>query len=201
MRSFGQRSTIRRLMLMISMLAGALAFVIPVLRTWGLREHLLYMGLAKENPDEAAAGILRMNGRIVRDETRTGLPVTSVSLRGVTVTNPGLVHLRALVELECVTVDGADVFDSSFPNLLGLKKLRRLRISNTWITGSGLTHLRGLPKLEDLDLSLNPRLSDASASLLKNLNFLKSLNLSDTGFTETGIRSLQQCMPDTVIVH
>ena len=130
-------------------------------------EVWLSLGLVTESSEQAEAAIREMRGRVQRDDKRPDNPTVSVRLSGVWVTNVGLVHLKALDQVECVSLSGSDVYDSSLSYFRNLRQLRRLTYSNTWITGSGLIHLAGLPRLEYLDLSFDVGVTDAAVEYLK----------------------------------
>ena len=193
--------SVSQLMLMILVLGGLVTLALPVLRSWWLRDHMLRLGLETETTQEAVAAIRRMGGQVHRDENRPGTPVTAVELRGLNISEPGLVHLGPLHDLESLRIEGADIGDGSFSHLAKLVNLRQLTLSNTWVAGTGLMELAALRRLEYLDLSLNPRLTDASAERLSRLSFLKTLNLSHTGVTERVATLLRGQMPNTAVIH
>jgi hypothetical protein len=188
-------------MIAVALLCPILIVLAPILRSPEFRDLTLSMGWGSEDESQAIAGIRRMGGTVQRDETSSDRPVISVSLVGVYVTNPGLVHLKSFDRLESLEVRGADVYDSGLVHLRGLKGLRSLTFSNTWITDTGLEYLGQLTGLQTLDLSLNRGVTDRGLRYLKGLTKLRKLDLSDTSVTEAGIREIQRALPNTQIIR
>ena len=169
-------------------------------KTPTLQELCLSQGWASESSEQAEAFILQMWGVTLRDNADSSHPIICVQLSGTMVWNTGLVHLKAFNQLECLCVERADVYDNSLSYLRGLGQLRHLTYSRTWITDSGVRYLSELQLLEELDLSANPGVTDASVECLIGLKGLKTLNLSDTGLTPSGIRACE-ALPEAVVIY
>ncbi len=73
-------------------------------------------------------------------------------------------------------------------------------LSGTKVTGSGLKHLVGLPKLRILRLENTP-LGDNAVAGLAGLKVLKSLDLEGSKVTAEGLARLQAARPDLAIIE
>ena len=130
--------------------------------------------IAADNLDESAAirEIERLGGKIKRDDTLPGHPVTAVSFR---MASP---------------FEDADVpLLKPFTNLTTLD-LRGTKICGTHIMGAGLKELRELKKLTTLDLS-DTKITDAGLAELE-LNNLTTLHLSRTTIKDAGLKQLRK---------
>ncbi|MFI5380903.1 MAG: leucine-rich repeat domain-containing protein [Tepidisphaerales bacterium] len=142
---------------------------------------------------------------------RLGVPSWLV-VAGTQVTDAGLVHLKALNEIEELNLHGTQFTDAALVHLKELHTLRRLRLSGTQVTDAGLVQLKELGQLEGLDLSgtqitdaglahlgkLNvlmlsgTRITDVGLLRLKELRGLQRLDVDDTQITDTGLIHLEE---------
>ncbi len=63
-----------------------------------------------------------------------------------------LVHVRQIVHLHTLTLDGTAVTDAGLKHLAALQDLHVLSLRNVAVTDAGLLHLVGLANLRQLDL-------------------------------------------------
>ena len=77
----------------------------------------------------------------------------------------------------------------------GLRSLRSLHLSDTYVTDKGLESLKGLSQLQTLDLAWTD-VTDKGLESLKGLSQLQTLDLSDTYVTDKGLQSIRQWLPD-----
>jgi hypothetical protein len=85
-----------------------------------------------------------------------------LDLRGTSVTDAGLVHLKKAEKLESLTLS-AGVTDAGMAHLSGLTNLRCLSLTGTKVTDSGLEQIAGLPQLETLYVA-DTQITDGGAS-------------------------------------
>ena len=67
------------------------------------------------------------------------------------------------------------------------------------MSDQGLVQLQNLSTIQELDLDLNPQLTDTCLVHLQGLKNLKRLNLSRTGITPQGIAELHRRLPNVTI--
>ena len=79
------------------------------------------------------------------------------------------------------------------------QKLKKLHLGNNPISDAGLVHLDNCPMLEDLDLSLDKGLTDASIPELSKLKHLKKMDLQYTSLSRLGAEILRFKLPHTQI--
>ncbi len=68
----------------------------------------------------------------------------------------GLVHLRGLVSLETLFLNGAGVTDAGLSHLRGMTRLKHLDLQSTKVTDAGLAPLEGLTELRILSIRNPP---------------------------------------------
>jgi hypothetical protein len=139
------------------------------------------------------------------------------------ITDAALAHLVRLRHLEKLDLSLDRITDNGLERLKGLVNLKELNLCHTLVTDRGLVHLRDLSKLEELCLGNCGGISDAGLVNLKELKRLRVLildgsqvtdagllhleglaNLTYLGLMETqvtgsGIRRLEQALPETEI--
>lgn len=101
-----------------------------------------------------------LGGEVTVDEKSPGKPVIELSLSDTKVTDAGLVHLKWLIKLQTLYLNGTKVTDLS--PLMGLTNLKNLHLDGTQVTN--LSPLKGLTNLEQL--LLNPAPSPSLCPLL-----------------------------------
>jgi hypothetical protein len=124
----------------------------------------------------------------------------SVRLSGVRVSDLGLVHLKSLPYLEELYISGADISDRVFTVVHDAAHIIRLKVSNTYITDKGLKYLANLGPLEDLDLSLNPGITDLGMANLRSLTKLGRLDITGTNVTGQGMQELHRFLPSLTVI-
>ncbi len=163
--------------------------------SWGvvLARRLLRLASAAKRR-RAIAAIRNVGGRIVYDwqivSRKPPVPrwlrtlladailysVVEVDFEKTQVTDAGLVHLKALTEIEVLDLTG------------------------TQVTDAGLVHLKALKNLQGLDLS-GTQVTDIGLEGLKTLSKLQYLGLVFTQVTDEGLMKLQQALPNCEIEH
>ena len=140
-----------------------------------LAAFLAGCGQTQSVREEAAVNaILKLGGKVYRDEKLPGRPVARVYLRDTKIT------------------------DADLEDLKGLKGLRNLNLTGTKITDAGLKELKELKGLQELNLS-ETKITDAGLKDLKELKGLQKLNLSHAKITDAGLKDLKQALPKTSI--
>jgi hypothetical protein len=104
------------------------------------------------------------------------------------VTDAGLVHLKELINLKELNLEGTRVGDRGLQHLKGLTNLEWLSLIDTQVTSAGLECLKEMKNLKFLKLSF----TDVDDSGFTNL---VELALDDTKITKAGADKLKQALP------
>jgi hypothetical protein len=118
--------------------------------------------------------------------------IKTLQLGWENVTGRGMAAIGQIPALEeLVICDADEITDRDLAHLEGLKNLRVLLISDTWLTVEALRHVGRLPNLEYLSLDGQCG-SDRGLEYLKGMTRLRTLRLgpSASGITNAGIGSL-----------
>jgi beta-lactamase regulating signal transducer with metallopeptidase domain len=107
------------------------------------------------------------------------------------ITPVGLKHLAELSSLQKLMVyrlshNGAGLGDTVVQNVVGLQSLREFHLQHCGTTDAGLALLATMPQLTVLDVSGEPRLTDAAIASIARLKRLRSLSLNSYVGTEQG---------------
>ncbi len=161
-----------------------------------------------------------LGGNVERDDKLPGHPVVGVSFEGSERVTDNYIHLlKAFQNLARLDLSGTRITDAGLKELPELKNLVELYVFETGVTPAGLAELReSSPKLSIFDESTiqhlegkverdeksarcsiiglsfagSRSLSDKSMRLLKSLNNLTTLILSDTQITDVGLKELRR---------
>jgi Leucine Rich repeat len=115
-------------------------------------------------------------------------------------TDAGLVNVKAMTQLQTLSLFFTTIGDAGVENIRGLSLLQSLDLSETQVTDAGLERLEGLTRLEELRLG-KTNITDAGLMRLKGLGQLQRLYLWDTKVTDAGIKDLQKSLPACTIVR
>jgi Leucine-rich repeat (LRR) protein len=77
--------------------------------------------------------------------------------------------------------------DADVERIAGIKTLKRLDLSLTYVSDRGIERLKALDQLEDLNLSSAEFITDAAVAFLRGHRQLKTLNLRGTDVTDTSL--------------
>ena len=77
--------------------------------------------------------------------------------------------------------------DADVERLAGVKTLKRLDLSFTYVSDRGVEHLKQLDQLDDLNLYAAEFITDAALAFLRGHRQLKTLNLRGTDVTDTSL--------------
>jgi beta-lactamase regulating signal transducer with metallopeptidase domain len=107
------------------------------------------------------------------------------------ITPAGLKGLAELPSLQKLTVfslshDGKGLGDTILQSIVGLESLRELHVHQCGTTDAGARLLEAMPQLTLLDVSAEPRMTDAAIASVAKLKRLKSLSLNSYVGTEDG---------------
>ena len=105
------------------------------------------------------------------------------------VADQAMAHLRPLVGLADLSLEGLEVSDTGMLYLMDLVALSRLDVAWTQIGDAGVARIGNLRNLRDLCLA-GTRMTDAGLSYLTRLPDLARLDLSNTGVTDAGLRTV-----------
>jgi hypothetical protein len=137
-----------------------------------------------ESVERAVQAVERLGGKVVRDETAPGKPVTEVDLSGTAITDTELKELAALNRLQLLDLHNTGVTDLGLKELTELEQLQVLNLRGTRVTDVGLKELLKLKQLQWLDLTdtlvMGPGLKElAGLSQLQTLAFTEHLGGKD----------------------
>lgn len=114
----------------------------------------------------------------------------SLALHQNPITDQGLAHLAPLTGIEDLWLScGSGLTSAGLRYLRGLRHLRLLDLSHTWVDDAGVELLSRLPRLERLYLSYT-RVTDIGLHWLAALPDLQDLGLAGTGVTNDGLREI-----------
>jgi internalin A len=136
---------------------------------------------------KARAELERIGARIRLDEKGD---VQAVSLnKGTIFTDKELAHIKWMIDLRQLSLNGANVSDEGLVHLAGLTKLEVLDLCNTKISDAWREAMPELPKLAWLDVR-GTKITDSGLRRLADLPSLKNLFLSGPKITNTGLEHL-----------
>ena len=106
-------------------------------------------------------------------------------------TDKGFAALKNLPNLRKLTLGKSDMSPARVTAIGQLKELRHLYLAGSGLTDAELVALKKLALLESLDISDNPRVTDAGMASIKALERLQALYLGKTGITDKGLMELK----------
>ncbi len=112
--------------------------------------------------------------------------LVALSLEGLEVSDTGMLYLMDLTALSRLDVAWTQIGDAGVARIGNLRNLRDLCLAGTRITDAGLSYLTRLPDLTDLDLS-STGVTDAGLRTVGSLRSLKGLDLEGTGIHDAGL--------------
>ncbi len=194
------RFSLRSLFLLIVVIAVSLGWTLYKVRQQGIAvAELKKMGclVTYDNADWGSPTVLeRLRKLLGEDESRSVVRVRVEMEK--TFTDAGLVHLRALTQLQYLALDGTQVTDGGLVHLRGMTRLQYLILDRTQVTDAGLVHLRALTQLEVLYLD-GTQVTAAGLVHLQGLTQLQLLTVGGTQVTNAGIQRLQKALPNCKI--
>jgi len=113
-----------------------------------------------------------------------------LALDGLWVSEVGLEELKGLTKIEELYLKSTTISDDGLALLSNFPKLKKLRLAFGQISDAGMQHLSGLKSLEELDLSENSSLTNAGLEHLAPLTSLRKLNLWRLAISDDGITKL-----------
>ncbi len=121
----------------------------------------------------------------------------TLTLHGIEFTWEGLAHVGQTKTLRTLNIMfSKHVTDDDLAKLKSLSQLRTLRLYHfTKLKGPGLAHLKELKHLESLDLR-DSAVTDEAVVHLKEMKSLRRLQLERSKISATGVKALQQALPN-----
>src|SRR5205807_947751 len=113
---------------------------------WALLLAVEVVG-AGDAEQKALAAIVKLSGRIVRDDSKPGRPVVTLSLGSTNATDAHMKEITGLTELRTLDISGTKVTDMGLKELSGFKQLQTLDLSGAMMTDAGLKELATLKLL------------------------------------------------------
>lgn len=113
-------------------------------------------------------------------------------------TGQGLRHLRALTELQSLSLIGTEITDDSLAPLARIASLEQLDLSYTPISDAGLMELQEFTQLGLLSLR-GTKCSDKGLRFLERLGNLTELDLTETDVSTLAVERLKTALPQCEI--
>jgi len=146
-----------------------------------------------EKQQKAVEAIGEMGGKVVCDFQP-----------GQNAEPPGPAWLRNMLPDHFFTtvigVSYAEATDADLMHLKSLMQLQCLHLGGTRVTDAGLEHVKGSTHLQELFLG-GTQVTDAGMENLTRLTQLQTLNLAGTPVTDEGVKKLKEALPDCEIEH
>lgn len=118
-------------------------------------------------------------------------PLVSLSLRDTAVVGPGLDKLEvARSTLTDLDLSETRIGNDGVSHIPQFTRLQKLSLWNGSLDDEGIASLVPLKDLQELNLEGCGEVSSASAESLAKLTNLKKINLTETGFDDTGLEKL-----------
>ena len=125
-------------------------------------------------------------------KTMSGL--TTLYLRGTSITDAGLKNLSGLTHLTDLDLADVGISDAGLSALAGLTGLRRLNLQASSVSDAGLDAIQGMTGLEELSL-YRTKVTNAGLAKLANLKQLRSVDLRYSRATASGVQELVASLP------
>jgi hypothetical protein len=106
-------------------------------------------------------------------------------------TAKGYAALKNLPQLNKVVIEHAVLSSASLTAITQCSQLRYLSLIDAGLTDNSLALLKALTHLEHLNLSQNPKITDAGLKTIATLERLRSLHLAHCKITDKGLAQLQ----------
>ncbi|MDH5655519.1 MAG: hypothetical protein OEZ34_06395 [Spirochaetia bacterium] len=145
----------------------------------------------------------RMNHRVVFDLgwIRVSDEVDFNKIRKFLEVYDGFYEKDELETIESLDLSGEYINSNQFAdNIVYLKTLREINLSNTKIDDEAIVHLAWMPALEELNLK-NTQITDKSIPYLAKMNKIQYLNLRGTKISEREYEILRMRLPDAEIKY
>ena len=126
-------------------------------------------------------------------KSMTGL--TTLYLRGTSITDEGLKNLAGLTKLTQLDLADDGITDDGLAALAGLTHLRTLNLQASNVTDAGLDAIRGMTGLEELSL-YRTKVTNAGLAKLANLKDLRAVDLRYSRATASGVQELVAGLPN-----
>lgn len=146
---------------------------------------------ADSSEDAAAKWVGDVGGKLKRDDSAPGKPVTEVNLNlNKKLTDDGLKNLAGLKNLKSLSLFfNEQITDAGMKHVKELPALEALTLSNTSVADAGIAELKGLKNLKALHLAGCIKMTDKATETIKGFATLEDLSLPST-ITDAGIKNL-----------
>ena len=98
-----------------------------------------------------------------------------------------------------ISLQGKTLTPTHLGSLLEFKNLQRVTLIKCDIDNATLQRFKGLSKLSFLDVSENPKVTNACIDTLAAIKTLSTLNAGGTGLTSVGAEKLKEALPDCTV--
>ena len=165
-----------------------------------------------ERQRRAMWALQRMRGNISYDAPRVssylGLrsprdyfyDVDFVSLSESSLTDAGMLYLKALTSLQRLHLNRTKVTDAGLAHIRDLTELESLELDATNVTDAGMAHIQCLTRLKWLHLT-DTQVTDAGVLQLQGLTSLRFIDLRETQVTVAGAAKLREVLPKCHVFH
>lgn len=122
-------------------------------------------------------------------------------MKSTKITDKGMTHLAALENLEELDLSSNALTGAGLVHLQKLTELKLLALRFNRIRDTELVHLKEIKNLDEVQLTGNFGLTDASVPALKELKNLKKLSILFTEISDKGIADLKKALPKTDVAR
>ena len=112
----------------------------------------------------------------------------------------GFQSASQLNALERLSVTDSGFHDAALGEVAGCEALREFSADSTSVSDAGVEELQNLRSLKVLHLRNCPAITNDSLKTLRQMKSLERVDLSGTSCTPEGLKSLQNQLPETVVV-
>ncbi len=102
-------------------------------------------------------------------------------------------------QVNTVVISGKPVTAKELGWVFEFKALTKVTFMKCEIDDASLEGLKGLSRLSFLDISENPKITDAAIGTLKEIKALTTLTAVGTGITDAGVLKLKEALPDCIV--
>jgi hypothetical protein len=125
--------------------------------------------------------------------------LTTLYLRGTSITDEGLKNLAGLTKLTELDLADVAITDEGLSALAGLTHLKTLNLQASSVSDAGLDAIRGMTGLEELSL-YRTKVTNAGLAKLANLKQLRAVDLRYSRATASGVHELVAGLPNCKVM-
>ena len=144
--------------------------------------------------EQAYKAICYLTKSVKVDTAVPGNPVIEIELSETSVVDSFVEMFSVFSKLKMINLYRTHVDGTGFKDKTAWQELHTLHMGETELNDDGVKNLAEMPKLQYLDAAKS-KITDTGLSYLEKTKSLKTLIISDTGFTPKAIADLQAALP------